>query len=404
MSVQPVWSLGDTPGGILSVTRSIFQAATDDNIQPLAIIACEKFGNTLAICDDTRLKIEKTVVMKPTSRTINFLKAVVGFSDHDTATQLGRTDAGVRFLALAAALVTTMSPFGSGRTVEAMVRNTAADKGLLPTLTQFRDLLAVLEPRCQTCGFAESVLGWHQWLIEWFRTHNHLDDICEPNGHSYRLSETDVPAIEALEQIVNALRTIDRIGDAAVTGIEITAQCCIPWLIAFTKWSLGKPPSIYFYDGSSVLEQEGSQVKIFMREPPKDIFDDALQVKIKILHSVGSPMEFVEYGRGEQLDGMVSITSFGKAWLQGKGLDLGLGKRTLLEIIPFAVSEALQKMKFVTKRSNSDTLGSIARREVGDKITPPSSSISASDFARSFSGRRLPGDRHIQKIISPLFD
>jgi len=49
MSVQAQWNLDQTMGLALSVARGIFQAATNDNVQPLAILACENFGNTIAM-------------------------------------------------------------------------------------------------------------------------------------------------------------------------------------------------------------------------------------------------------------------------------------------------------------------------------------------------------------------
>jgi hypothetical protein len=41
MSIQAQWSLDQTVGSALAVARGIFQAATNDNVQPLAILACE---------------------------------------------------------------------------------------------------------------------------------------------------------------------------------------------------------------------------------------------------------------------------------------------------------------------------------------------------------------------------
>lgn len=54
-------------------------AATSDNVQVLAIIACERFGNTLAICPETCHKIETVVLPTPQPAPVAFLRGVVGF-------------------------------------------------------------------------------------------------------------------------------------------------------------------------------------------------------------------------------------------------------------------------------------------------------------------------------------
>ena len=46
-----VWSLDSTTTKTISVAKDVLHAATSDNVQPLALIACEKFGATLAICE-----------------------------------------------------------------------------------------------------------------------------------------------------------------------------------------------------------------------------------------------------------------------------------------------------------------------------------------------------------------
>jgi hypothetical protein len=52
MSTQPLalqWSLQETTSSALSVARGVMRAATSDNIQALALLACERFGATLAL-------------------------------------------------------------------------------------------------------------------------------------------------------------------------------------------------------------------------------------------------------------------------------------------------------------------------------------------------------------------
>jgi len=68
MSVQPIqaqWSLDATSTSVYSVARGVLQAATSDNVQPLAIIACERFGNTIAMSQEACRKMEVSVLPTP---------------------------------------------------------------------------------------------------------------------------------------------------------------------------------------------------------------------------------------------------------------------------------------------------------------------------------------------------
>ena len=51
ISVQ--WALNETAGSIFSVTKGLIKAASSDDVQVLALIACEAFGSTLVVlCAD----------------------------------------------------------------------------------------------------------------------------------------------------------------------------------------------------------------------------------------------------------------------------------------------------------------------------------------------------------------
>jgi hypothetical protein len=160
MAVQTQWNLDSTSDSALSVARGIFRAATSDNVQPLAILACERFGNTIAISQQTCRKMETDVVPTPAPATIQFLKATVGYSAEDCATHFSKSQAGIQFLGLVAAMVTTMGEFVGGAALHEMLMSSAADKTLLPTTRQLKDMLASLKHRCQLSGFANHVLGW----------------------------------------------------------------------------------------------------------------------------------------------------------------------------------------------------------------------------------------------------
>ena len=145
----------------ISVSRGVLEAATTDNVQVLAILACERFGATIAMCQGTILKIERSVISTTKPTFVGFLKTAIGFPVNDSIFFLGQSLAGQQFLALAAALVTIMGSFELANALRAMLVSSAADKTLIPTVTQLKDLLAALKPSCHQARFADEVVGWH---------------------------------------------------------------------------------------------------------------------------------------------------------------------------------------------------------------------------------------------------
>jgi len=57
-AVQLQWSLDSTTENALKIGLKLLQVATGDNVQPSALLACERFGSTLPICHNTRKVIE----------------------------------------------------------------------------------------------------------------------------------------------------------------------------------------------------------------------------------------------------------------------------------------------------------------------------------------------------------
>jgi hypothetical protein len=69
------WALNETAGVTISVSKGLIKAASSDNIQALALIVCEAFGATLAMCQETCMKVERISGMRHESRTVKFLKS-----------------------------------------------------------------------------------------------------------------------------------------------------------------------------------------------------------------------------------------------------------------------------------------------------------------------------------------
>ncbi|KAJ8128109.1 hypothetical protein O1611_g5527 [Lasiodiplodia mahajangana] len=252
--VQAQWSLNQTSDSIYSIARGVLQAATSDNVQPLAIMACEQFGNTLAISHETRLRIERTVLPTAEPDTIRFLKVKVGFMKHDCAVQLGSNQAGLRFLGLAAALISSVSAYQCANALMLMLESTTSDERFLPTTRQLTDLMSSIEGRCCLSGFTDVVYGYNSIIVgasleKGFRHYNRGDMVPEPKG---------------LAALVDACRQLQKTGGHEISSITVEACQCAAWAAAFVKWCAELPPSICFSDGTSIIHQPGSQFTIIV--------------------------------------------------------------------------------------------------------------------------------------------
>jgi hypothetical protein len=132
-SLSLQWSLDNTSLNALSIGRGIVQAMTSDSIQPIALLACEKFGTTLPVCIETSLKIEQ-LARRSHSSTANFLKAQIGYSAHDAAQYLSQSDGGVRFLCLAATLYTIESGLQRAQLLDMLLKSTVQSCDVMPTV------------------------------------------------------------------------------------------------------------------------------------------------------------------------------------------------------------------------------------------------------------------------------
>ena len=79
MALALQWSLDKTANSPVP--------ATSDNVEPLAVAACEKFGTTLSIYRDSCAKVERLVELRK-PRLLNSWGHTLGYSANDCATQL----------------------------------------------------------------------------------------------------------------------------------------------------------------------------------------------------------------------------------------------------------------------------------------------------------------------------
>ena len=199
---QLQWELARTSDSTFSVAQGIIRASTSDNVQTLALLACERFGATLAMCLDTCRKVETEVtkIQTPITSVITFLGATMGYSAGDCVSQLARSLAGIQFIGLAAVLIPSYSFFDGGMALAAMLQASASCPMLLPPARYLKDLLKSLEHRCVRMGFADLVLGWSQILCQQPEISETLSERERWRANEY------IPDIDGLMKLVDALR------------------------------------------------------------------------------------------------------------------------------------------------------------------------------------------------------
>ncbi|KAF7505508.1 hypothetical protein GJ744_000755 [Endocarpon pusillum] len=296
------------------VAKGIFRAATSDN--------------------ETCRKIESTVIPTPQPATIQFLRAAVGYSTNDCTTQFGRSLAGVQFLGLASAM-NTMDTHTAATALQAMLLSSAADKTLLATTKQLKDLLASLEDRCGQSGFTNTIVGWHLFLKGMPRTQWHRLN----NGHGY-------PSPLGIEGLVNAFRQLCRLGQTSVQRVTIRCFHSSPWVIAFTKWCLGITPSIFLENGGTLLEQPESNVIVIIS---CENLDDISLFEVSIQHKIAGPAELLvsEQHLPDPWHGLLSISSYADWMFHTLDLD-DEAMRALRQALPYAITEASKTLRFST--------------------------------------------------------
>ncbi|KAI9719721.1 MAG: hypothetical protein M1812_003209 [Candelaria pacifica] len=238
------WSLNQSEGGALKIAQGLIKAASSDNVQAGALMACESFGMTLPICTATRLKMERLAKRANPSHVLRFIKATVGYIAGDCTDFLSNNEGGVRFLSLAAAL-STLDLFEAAQVLVCLLESTAK-KGepIKPTVFQIKDLLQALKSKLDLADFATSVAGWEIYCS--------FEDPEADDKSRGSIMQAEVPPKDSIKRLVHALSTCSRIGEACYVRI-IANRIHFPWTIAFVKWFLGDPPEIQTREGDGDL-------------------------------------------------------------------------------------------------------------------------------------------------------
>ncbi len=372
--MSAVWDLTKTASGALELGKEAMIAATRDNVQPLTLFACESFGATLAICPETRLKVQHALAEVADPVYLKFLKAQIGFERGSSVDILSRSMDGVRFLALATALVSSMDLFHASNVLETMIEASAADKTLLPTSFHLKLLLQIIEPRVNRVGFTNDVFGWMTFL-------RHHPDLTVDESETALNIHYACPWLEGLKLIVEAFRSLARLGSA--DEIVIHSEKSVPWLISFTKWCLGIPPKLQSPQGLMLLDQTGSRVTIQMcaNRLPQTGMEG---IRVEISSTAQSLLEVFEvrkngYNNGTEIPfrGMVSPSTHCDHILAQLGTvdsETELGRLTLLEALPNALRLVRNKLFYLPDLGSMPHDGMVAS-QIRARLGPWSASV-----------------------------
>lgn len=350
--VMAQWSLDRTSNDLIGVARGVLEAATTDDVQTLALLACESFGANLAMSAESCHKAHLLCSRSHESAVVSFLKLQIGYRKGDCGWQLAQSDAGLRFLGLAACL-NTFGSWNAATILYRLIYTTATDKRLVPTAQHLKKLMQAVEDRLATSGFADNALGWAQILI------NELDtpgDLPSPQLLADEIHGTMTPSVETVVGLTKAMSHLARVGED-VQRIEITTTVGqAAWLVAFVKWSLGAPPAIVFYNGKT-LAPEGDH-RIILRllkdigktqEVRVDLYDCTGKIE-NLVRSVPSLASF---------KGLVSIGTYGQAMMRrlfGPARDLK--HRACVQALPYAC--VLVRKNLIMCRDSSAAKVSVA--------------------------------------------
>ena len=314
MQIAASWTITQTATDLVGVSKGILEAATSDNVQPIALLAAEKFGATLAMSLETCRKVEMLCSQSHQSTVINTLKAYVGYKKGDSGWQLAQSDSGVRFLGLVACLLTMDHWIAAGALSE-LITETATDRTILPTVHQLKQLMHALDYRLARSGFADTVLGYGIWL----------------DHHVQKVTiSTPSPSKKVVVELVKAMSSLGRLGENRRMRVRVPEKQA-PWIIAFVKYSFGLPPSVFLGD-EHLLVQADSPISINVVAEAKNN-----DIEIVFLDELGDISELLaDLPDGmKEMKGMISVRTYAQKILQYVGVESSIQYRACLEIFPY---------------------------------------------------------------------
>ena len=197
----------------------------------------------------------------------------------------------------------------------------------MPTLLQLKDLLRALTPKLIYSGLTADTLGWQDYIVGLGAERPLLEGITTPGRREMR-------------SFMNALKTCFRIGDESSVRVE-ACLAYVPFIIAVTKWILGKPPTVWGPDRSNWLDSDldGICINASLVEH---------RFLVSIVHTIDSPEQLISveghegphFGRTIFLGGSIDIT----LWAKIRFNDLELLSALCGQILYFIFKDLVSKI------------------------------------------------------------
>lgn len=347
-SLTPQWSLDRSSSELFGVAQGIIQAATTDNVQPLALIACEKFGATLAMSPESCQKVQFLCGRIHESAVLSYLKFKIGYCKGDCGWYLAQSDAGLRFLGLVTCL-SSMDSWQASLVLHQLISETATDKISVPTPYHLKQILMALQDRLAKSGFAESVVGWSHIFMDEYECSKHIRRMAMPRPSSI---VSNGPPYNVVVWLTQAISRLARIGES-LKRIEIQTEAShASWLTAFVKWCLGAPPAIVFHDGRSLVPEGDPRVVLRLLNGTGEVRG----VRVDLVDYTGKIENLVQkvfppiYFRG-----MVSVSTFGKRVMREYfGNRQAMDHRACVQALPYACALALRDLDVGATKHNRE--------------------------------------------------
>ncbi|KAI1505764.1 hypothetical protein F5X99DRAFT_404800 [Biscogniauxia marginata] len=219
---------------------------------------------------------EKNVLPTPSPVKINFFDGEIGFPENDCAVQLGRSQAGLRFLGLAAALISTTGTLRSATTLSVMLEATSSNRIHLPTAENLLKLVSSLEDRCRFVNFSDLV---HSYELKIHRGN--------PDPRSFPNDGICAPSEDVIRTLMDLFRELQTIDPSLWYKIIVKTDICGPWVAAFAHWCLGISPSISWENGRLLINVlHISYVDVIVSDSPRlEIIKKDLEGHYELVHT-----------------------------------------------------------------------------------------------------------------------
>ncbi|KAL9115400.1 MAG: hypothetical protein Q9227_000721 [Pyrenula ochraceoflavens] len=349
-----------TAGESPKVALKYVKIPTTEDVQLAALLACERLGNTLPVCGATRTKVKEETRLERAPVMLSFGKALIKQGGGEGITQLSSSVAGLNFIALAAALVTTTGLGEASSTVQHMIELADINKELVPDEHHTHNVLEALEPRLNRMGFLERCYVWDRWLLQDDATRHAAGD--------------HYPSSAGVEKIITALRSLLRIESDEADSIVVSSYSCTSWILAFIEWCMGLPPNIRDSTERTIHAQPESSVGVLI--PP--VSSELRSINIELFTASKSLRNTfaVEASRMQNdersgYQGMVTIETHGQQTLQQLQCVSGLGMRAILEALPVALKECQTQLNPLITFPGVLTPRNYTDNEIAGQSHPP---------------------------------